>query len=224
MHSDFYHWVNSAESTRVICSNQMLVKINFLDNNAEETVSRSLHNIDSKLTLTEAGRMANTGKISDFWGNCWNMCGIIPHILFLPQLWVIKHLKQRYPEWHKYTASALFWRKFILYSWAWKVPFSHSTAQQEQKLNYVRYHFTELSYKWQFPGLPGNTQHKCYLGVHRITETELWGIHSWSNLFFMKKKPTLEQSLKKCRPLVGHTMERSVQESMEGWDAVVRIP
>lgn len=34
---------------------------------------------------------------------------------------------------------------------AWKVPFSHSTAQQEQKVNYVRCHFTEIRYEWQLP-------------------------------------------------------------------------
>lgn len=42
MNSDFYHRLNSADSMRVICSNHMFVKINFFDNNAEETVPRSL--------------------------------------------------------------------------------------------------------------------------------------------------------------------------------------
>lgn len=47
----------------------MFVKINFFDNNAEETVPRSLYNVGSGM-LIEAERMTNTGKVSDFWGNC----------------------------------------------------------------------------------------------------------------------------------------------------------
>lgn len=69
MHSDFYHRLNSADSMRVICSNQMFVKINFFDNNAEETVPRAFIKWIQG-TLTEAEKMTNTGKINDFWGNC----------------------------------------------------------------------------------------------------------------------------------------------------------
>lgn len=44
MYSSFYHWLNSADGTRVICSNQKFVNTNFFYNNAEETVPGSLYN------------------------------------------------------------------------------------------------------------------------------------------------------------------------------------
>lgn len=132
--------------------------------------------------------MTNTAKVSDFWGNCWDMCGIITHILFSIALTSKKTFKTKRPRMAQITAR--FQRKFILHSQAWKVPFSHSTAQQVQKQNYVRYHFTEIRYEWQLPSLPKETlQQKCFLSVHRITETELQGIHARSSLFFINCIP-----------------------------------
>lgn len=87
----------------------------------------------------------------------------------------------------------------------WKVPFSHGTAQQEQKVNYVRCHFTEIRYEWQLP-----RKHCSINATSVFTESQKLShegsmLGAISSLWTVPhgKKPSLEQSLKIHRTYTG---------------------